>query len=90
MGARSGGGRAYPEDVRHSRAGARGSGEVPGLCAHADADEILAWLRDAPAPNATHLVHGEPEGARVLRDRLAAERGRTEVLPRPGERVLIR
>jgi metallo-beta-lactamase family protein len=47
-------------------------------CSRADADEILDWLRDAPAPNATWLAHGEPEGTRAPRD---ADR-----VPAPGTR----
>ncbi|MFF7250213.1 hypothetical protein ACFZBU_40795 [Embleya sp. NPDC008237] len=35
-------------------------------------------------------MHGEPEGAQALRDRLDAEPGWTAVVPRPGERVSIR
>ncbi|MFI1583817.1 MBL fold metallo-hydrolase RNA specificity domain-containing protein [Embleya sp. NPDC020630] len=64
--------------------------DIPGLSAHADADGIIRWLRGAPAPNTSYLVHGEPEGAQALRGRLDAELGWMAVVPRPGERVLIR
>ncbi|MCD9193305.1 MBL fold metallo-hydrolase RNA specificity domain-containing protein [Streptomyces albireticuli] len=63
---------------------------VPGLSAHADAAEILGWLRGAPAPSATYLVHGEPESAAALRDRIDRSLGWTAVVPRSGERVLVR
>jgi metallo-beta-lactamase family protein len=63
---------------------------VPGFSAHADAEEIVDWLRDAPAPSATYLVHGEPDGSQALCDRITAELGWTAVLPRSGERVLVR
>ncbi|GAA4990062.1 MBL fold metallo-hydrolase [Kitasatospora paranensis] len=63
---------------------------VPAFSAHADASEILDWLRAAPPPGATYLVHGEPEGSAALRDRIDRELGWTAVVPRPGERVLVR
>lgn len=65
---------------------------VPGFSAHADAAEIIAWLRDgaALAPSATYLVHGEPDAAQALRDRIDEELGWNAVVPRSGERVLVR
>ncbi|MGW1201070.1 MBL fold metallo-hydrolase RNA specificity domain-containing protein, partial [Streptomyces sp. NPDC002536] len=63
---------------------------VPGFSAHADAAEILDWLRGAPPPHATYLVHGEPEAAEALRERIDAGLGWTAVVPRSGERVLVR
>ncbi len=64
--------------------------DVPAFSAHADAAEILDWLRPAPAPSATYLVHGEPDGSQALRDRIDRELGWTAVVPRSGERVLVR
>ncbi|MED7955061.1 MBL fold metallo-hydrolase [Streptomyces sp. BE303] len=63
---------------------------VPAFSAHADASEVIDWLRKAPPPSATYLVHGEPEGSRELRDRIDRELGWTAVVPRSGERVLVR
>jgi metallo-beta-lactamase family protein len=63
---------------------------VPAFSAHADAAEAVDWLRQAPPPSTTYLVHGEPEGSQALRDRIDRELGWTAVVPRPGERVLIR
>lgn len=63
---------------------------VPVFSAHADADEILDWLRGAPAPHTVYLVHGEPDGSKALRDRIDDELGWTAVVPRLGERVLVR
>ncbi|WP_431682632.1 MBL fold metallo-hydrolase RNA specificity domain-containing protein [Kitasatospora sp. KL5] len=62
---------------------------VPAFSAHADAAEIIDWLRAAPPPSATYLVHGEPEGAEALRDRIDRELGWTAVVPCSGERVLV-
>ncbi|MFD7624884.1 MBL fold metallo-hydrolase RNA specificity domain-containing protein [Streptomyces sp. NPDC059851] len=64
--------------------------DVPHFSAHADADQILDWLRAAPAPHATYLVHGEETAAETLRDRIDAELGWTAVVPRSGEAVLVR
>ncbi|MDC2947894.1 MBL fold metallo-hydrolase [Streptomyces heilongjiangensis] len=65
---------------------------VPGFSAHADAADIIAWLRDggAPAPSAAYLVHAEPDAAQTLRDRIDEELGWNAVVPRSGERVLVR
>jgi metallo-beta-lactamase family protein len=46
------------------------------LSAHADADEIIAWLRGFQAPpRTTFIIHGEPEGADALRHRIEKELG---------------
>ncbi|MFF4425630.1 MBL fold metallo-hydrolase RNA specificity domain-containing protein [Streptomyces sp. NPDC001549] len=57
---------------------------------HADADQIIDWLRAAPAPHTTYLVHGEEAAAGTLRDRIDRELGWTAVVPKPGEAVLVR
>jgi metallo-beta-lactamase family protein len=63
---------------------------VPGFSAHADAGEAIDWLRQAPPPGAVYLVHGEPDGSQALCDRIIRELGWTAVVPRSGERVLVR
>ena len=46
------------------------------LSAHADSDEIIAWLRHfQAAPKMTFLTHGEPAAADALRRRIAEELG---------------
>ncbi|MFD3486144.1 MBL fold metallo-hydrolase RNA specificity domain-containing protein [Streptomyces sp. NPDC058665] len=64
--------------------------DVPHFSAHADAAQIIEWLRDAPAPHTTYLVHGEPDASAALRDRVDRELGWTAVVPRSGEAVLVR
>ncbi|SDN48441.1 RNA-metabolising metallo-beta-lactamase [Streptomyces sp. cf386] len=64
--------------------------DVPHSSAHADAGQIIDWLRGAPAPNATYLVHGEPDAAAALRDRIDRTLGWTAVVLCSGERVLVR
>jgi metallo-beta-lactamase family protein len=65
--------------------------EVLGLeefSSHADADEILTWLRSAPRPPDTcFVVHGEPGASAALADRITRELGWCTVVARWGERV---
>jgi metallo-beta-lactamase family protein len=61
-----------------------------GLSAHADCDGIEAWLRAAgPSLRAVHLVHGEPERAEALRDRLAGRGLPKASIPAPGDVVEV-
>ncbi|MFI1809482.1 MBL fold metallo-hydrolase RNA specificity domain-containing protein [Streptomyces sp. NPDC020422] len=64
--------------------------DVPHFSAHADAGQIVEWLRGAPAPHTTYLVHGEPSASEALRDRIDHELGWTAIVPRSGEAVLVR
>ena len=64
--------------------------DVPHFSAHADAAQIIDWLHGAAAPHTTYLVHGEPDAADALRDRIDRTLGWTAVVPRAGERVLVR
>jgi metallo-beta-lactamase family protein len=63
---------------------------LSGFSVHADADEIVAWLRSAEAPpDICHTVHGEPEPAHALAGRIDRELGWAAAVPRDGERVKI-
>lgn len=64
--------------------------QADAFSAHADAGDILTWLAGAPPPAAAYVVHGEPDAAAALRDRLDHTLGWTAVVPAPGERVIIR
>ena len=63
---------------------------MDAFSAHADADDILAWLSGAPPPAVTYVIHGEPASAATLRNRIDTELGWTAVVPALGERVMIR
>jgi metallo-beta-lactamase family protein len=58
------------------------------LSAHADADELLRWLRafDA-APRMTFVVHGEPAASDALRHRIEEELGWPCIVPDLGQTV---
>ncbi|KAA2261853.1 MBL fold metallo-hydrolase [Solihabitans fulvus] len=62
---------------------------LDAFSAYADASELVAWATAAPTPDATYLVHGEPDGAARLADRRREDHDWCAVLPRDGERVLV-
>jgi metallo-beta-lactamase family protein len=60
------------------------------LSAHADADEIVAWLRHFESPpRMTFITHGEPEASDALRKRIAEELGWSCTVPEQGERAQL-
>lgn len=83
------GARTLKVSCEHVPVGAHAAG-VPYFSAHADADQVVDRLHGGPAPHTPCPVHGEPDAAVVLRDRPGQALGRTAVVPRSGERVLIR
>jgi metallo-beta-lactamase family protein len=63
---------------------------LDGLSAHADRNEILAWLDSAARPpRKIHLVHGEPGATEALAERLRQERGLKVHVPEYRETVSI-
>lgn len=63
---------------------------IDGLSAHADADELIAWLATMPSsPKGASVVHGEPEAADALRLRLHDELGWAAQVPTHGESIEI-
>jgi metallo-beta-lactamase family protein len=57
---------------------------------HADADELVAWLRRCPnVPDLTFVVHGEPPASEALQQRLTDELDWTAIVPTPDERVRV-
>ncbi|WP_246159920.1 MBL fold metallo-hydrolase RNA specificity domain-containing protein [Microbacterium rhizomatis] len=67
---------------------------IDSLSAHADADELLDWMRPVEIPpDEVFVVHGEPAAADTLRARIIHELGwrarvpenlETIALPAPG------
>ncbi len=63
---------------------------LPAFSVHADADEIIGWLRTASRrPRGVFLVHGEPGPARVLADRIEDELDWTAAVARMDEVVRL-
>lgn len=57
---------------------------------HADADELLAWMRGASRPpRMTYVTHGEPDAADVLRRRIRRELDWQARVPEHLERVAL-
>ncbi len=58
------------------------------LSAHADADEIMRWLKGFKSPpRTTFITHGEPSASDALRHRIKEELGWTCVVPDHGQEV---
>jgi len=50
--------------------------QLSAASAHADSDEVLAWLRAAPRPpRVVFVTHGEPDAADAMRLRIKRELG---------------
>jgi len=63
---------------------------VDSLSAHADADELIAWLASAPKrPAAVSVVHGEAGAADTLRRRIRHELDWPAAVPRAGDTIEI-
>jgi metallo-beta-lactamase family protein len=62
--------------------------QLGAASAHADADEMLAWLRSAPRPpRGVFITHGEPDAADALRLRIERELHWKAHVPEYGEVV---
>jgi metallo-beta-lactamase family protein len=58
--------------------------------AHADANDLIGWLRTAPRPPKTcYIVHGEAASSQALASLVQSQLGWCAVLPQHAERVLI-
>jgi len=64
--------------------------QVDSYSAHADADELMGWLRGLRrAPSQVYLCHGEPEAADTLRQRIEEQLGWPARVPEHLESVEI-
>lgn len=56
--------------------------QLEGFSGHADADELMSWMRGfRRAPRHTFVVHGEPEASDALRFRIGNELGWSASVP---------
>jgi len=63
---------------------------IHGLSAHADQVEMLRWLGGfESAPQATYLVHGEPQAAQTLGTLISSKRGWATHVAQDAERVAL-
>lgn len=63
---------------------------IDGFSAHADADQLMDWVRGATRrPKRIYLNHGEPEAADTLRLRIEHELGIDCVVPLLGQEVYL-
>ena len=64
--------------------------QVEGFSGHADADELVAWMRALrKPPRQTFVVHGEPDAADALRLRIKDQLGWPVRVPQHGESVEV-
>lgn len=64
--------------------------QIPALSAHADANELIAWMKTAPAPPKTlFLTHGEPAAQDAFAARIRTALGWNVHVPEPGETVEV-
>jgi metallo-beta-lactamase family protein len=62
--------------------------KLDGMSAHADAGEIIRWLRTFPRPpKMTYLVHGEIVAQDALKIRIGGELGWPVEVPQHGQKV---
>ena len=62
--------------------------KINGMSSHADAGEIITWLRTFPrAPKITYLVHGEPVAQDALKARIQKELSWAVEIPAHGQTV---
>jgi metallo-beta-lactamase family protein len=63
---------------------------LPAFSVHADAAELIAWLRTATRePSGVFIVHGEVTASRALQARIETELDWAAVVPRPDELVRL-
>jgi len=61
---------------------------LPGVSAHADASQIIDWLKTAQrAPQHVYITHGEHDAAGAPRRRIQQELGWRASVPMMGDRV---
>jgi metallo-beta-lactamase family protein len=64
--------------------------QIPALSAHADADELVAWMKTAPVPPKTlFLTHGEPASQDTFAARIRSELGWNVRVPEPDDVVEV-
>lgn len=61
-----------------------------GLSAHADADELMKWLKSGKSPpKVAFVTHGEPEASEALARRIEKELDTRSIVPRLGDQFFF-
>jgi len=63
--------------------------KVESFSVHADADELIAWLRQAATPKQIFVIHGEQGAQEAMADRIADELGWNSVIPKPSQVIAL-
>ena len=63
--------------------------KIRGYSAHADYNDMVAWLSKAPEPRGVFVVHGEPHSAAALAQTIEDQLSWTAVVPRFQEKVRL-
>jgi metallo-beta-lactamase family protein len=63
--------------------------KIETFSVHADADELVHWLKDAGKPNTAFVVHGETGAAESFASRLTYELQWNAVVPKPGQEFTL-
>ena len=65
--------------------------DLTGFSVHADADELMGWLRTAERePTGVFVVHGEESASLALQQRIRTELDWNAVVPVDGEKLSLR
>jgi metallo-beta-lactamase family protein len=59
--------------------------KIASFSVHADATELVDWLKPIPRPQQVFVVHGEPDGQRGLKERLENQLGWYVTIPKIGQ-----
>ncbi len=64
--------------------------EIEAFSVHADASELVDWLKSAETcPQVVFVNHGEPDASRALANRIREELDIAVVVPQRGERIFV-
>ena len=64
--------------------------EITSLSAHADQQEMLAWMKQFyTAPKKIFLVHGEPQAQEIFKVKINDELKTEVILPRENEEFVL-
>ena len=63
--------------------------KVESFSVHADADELIAWMRQAGKPAQVFVIHGEQGAQEAMAMRITDELGWNSVIPKPSQVITL-